>query len=397
MSATLEFTGERFVPGTTGAIAYEHGHRYAFALRYARGRRVLDAACGEGYGTALLATVAASAIGVDISDEAVAHARDVYATADRMRFECASVTALPIADASIDLVVSFETIEHLPAEDQPRMLAEFARVLTPEGVLVLSSPNRRRYSDERNYRNPFHLHELYRDELTRLLEQDFPVRRWHHQLPIYASAIWSEAPAPDAEAWVGDGRSVRPAPTPDGIYHLVVAAKRSGPSPASGPHVSLFTDSEDSERTRAEAAHAEVLRLDALLHEREAALAQQTAHIHHLEELVLFRERLIEERDAQLAACNALRESHEKRLNDSLASLAALREDGTATKEAAAASHAALGERETALRAAQQENARLEAAIGAQERIIAYRQSVQWWFQLPWVRARSWWQRLTGR
>src|SRR5688572_7250055 len=146
--AELEFTGERFVPGVPGEIVYEHVHRYAFARRLATGRRVLDAACGEGYGSALLAQVAVDVIGVDVDGATIAHARSTY-PARNLTFTEASVTSIPVASGSIDLVVSFETIEHLKASDQPLMLAEFARVLAPEGVLLVSSPNRPEYSDRR--------------------------------------------------------------------------------------------------------------------------------------------------------------------------------------------------------------------------------------------------------
>ena len=78
MNDELPFTGERFVPGTAGEIWYEHWHRYQFAGAFAAGRRVLDAACGEGYGSALLARSAASVVGVDIAADAVAHARARY-------------------------------------------------------------------------------------------------------------------------------------------------------------------------------------------------------------------------------------------------------------------------------------------------------------------------------
>src|SRR5215212_10066696 len=96
----LDFTGERFVPGASGDLAYEHWHRYAFARRFSAGKRVLDAACGEGYGTALLASVATDAIGVDIDTAAVAHAKARYADRPNLRFECGSVAALPFADSS---------------------------------------------------------------------------------------------------------------------------------------------------------------------------------------------------------------------------------------------------------------------------------------------------------
>ena len=80
MSADLEFTGERYVPGTAGEIAHEHWHRYAFARRFVAGRRVADVACGEGYGSALLAESAATVVGIDIDAATLAHARSTYAS-----------------------------------------------------------------------------------------------------------------------------------------------------------------------------------------------------------------------------------------------------------------------------------------------------------------------------
>src|SRR6185312_17504105 len=113
------------LPGVIGEIAYEHCHRYAFARRYVAGRRVLDAACGEGYGSALLADVAQTVVGVDIEPDVIANATATYGKRTNLFFEAASVTRLPLPDASVEAVVSFETIEHLKAEDQPPMLAEF--------------------------------------------------------------------------------------------------------------------------------------------------------------------------------------------------------------------------------------------------------------------------------
>src|SRR3954471_2687675 len=112
MSADLEFTGERYLPGTVGEIAHEHWHRYAFARTFVGGRRVLDAACGEGYGSALLATAAVHVTGVDIDARTLAHARAAYAGRVNVDFIEGSATMLPLPDASVDVVVSFETIEH---------------------------------------------------------------------------------------------------------------------------------------------------------------------------------------------------------------------------------------------------------------------------------------------
>src|SRR5215471_186794 len=127
MRSDLKFTGERFLPGVAGEIAHEHWHRYAFARGLVTGKRVADVACGEGYGSALLAAAAGSVVGIDVAADTIAHARRSYAALSNLRFEQASAVALPLPEASVDAVVSFETIEHLPREDQSRMLAEFGR------------------------------------------------------------------------------------------------------------------------------------------------------------------------------------------------------------------------------------------------------------------------------
>src|SRR5437762_11235071 len=92
----LTFTGERFLPDCAGEIAYEHWHRYAFARRFAAGKQVLDAACGEGYGSALLATVAHSVVGVDIDATSISHASSRYGDGNRVRFLAGSCSALPL-------------------------------------------------------------------------------------------------------------------------------------------------------------------------------------------------------------------------------------------------------------------------------------------------------------
>ena len=408
-----DFTGERFVPGAIGEIAYEHWHRYAFARRFAAGRRVLDAACGEGYGTALLGAVAAGATGVDIDAAAIARARATYGDRNHVSFATGSVTALPFAAASFDVVVSFETIEHLDAREQPPMLAEFRRVLAPGGLLVLSSPNKRRYSDERSHRNPFHRHELYRDDLARLLEPEFPYRLWFHQQPSHASAIWREGAAGDSdtcEAWSGGPDAVEPMTASDGVYHIVAAAATPGALPQSAPRVSLYADRDDTELARAQSNAAEVIRLDRLLEERDAALGREAAHVAHLEQLVAERERIVVERDAQLAAVNAARESFEHELaasrvaRDSLGQeLADARATAQASRRAQDEAGALAAQRERELAEARRELASLqgeqrdlEAALAAQERIIRYQHGLRWWLHLPWLRLKRGWQQWLG-
>ena len=365
MPSDLEFTGERFVPGIAGEIAHEHWHRYAFARRYVTGKRVLDVACGEGYGSALLAGVASAVTGVDIDAAAIAHARSSYRALPNVRFEEGSAAALPLPDASVDAVVSFETIEHLPRADQPRMLAEIARVLTQDGVLVMSAPNPAEYSTARNYRNPFHQHEPDRAELEALLDSAFPVRRWFRQRRYFGSAVWSEAAGEAVEAWMGEAARVDPASPPAAMYFVVVAARSQAALPAVDAALSLFSDRAESELARIDAVSGEVMRQDGLLRERDAALDRQTWHIRHLEDITLSRERIIIERDAQLAQLASHRE----------ADVAAANEERSGLAESLASS---------------------QRAIEAQERIIAYRQSARWWLSLPWLRVRLWWQRVRG-
>jgi SAM-dependent methyltransferase len=369
---SLEFTGERFVPGTQGEIAHEHWHRYAFARGLVAGRRVVDVACGEGYGSALLAPDASEVIGVDIDPRAVAHAVARY-QAGNLRFAVGSATALPLADAAVDAVVSFETIEHLPQQAQAAMIAEFARVLSPRGVLVLSSPNRPQYSDARGYRNPFHLHELDRGELDTLLRAPFPVRRWFRQRRYVGSALWSEEGGAVHEAWSGDAHDVSKASLPEALYFVVVAARSAEALPSVRPALSLFSDAGDDEERRIEAQAREVLRLDGLLAARDRALDAQAAHIAHLESLIAYRERIIVERDGQLAEHVAAREAQQARLAEAVSELGSLRQ---------------------ATQALEAERERLERAIAAQERIIAYRQSARWWMQLPWLRVRHLWHKV---
>jgi hypothetical protein len=240
----LPFTGERFTPECQREIWYEHWHRYAFALPLARGRRVLDAACGEGYGSALLSTRAASVLGVDLADDAVAHARARYGDRPGLRFEQADATALErLPDASFDLVVSFETLEHV--ERQAPMLDGFERLLAPGGLLLLSSPDKRTYSDLTGFRNEHHVRELYRDELDALLAPRFAAVRMYGQKLLFQSAIWDLGAAAtraapltaDADGAPVDGLAYAP------LYFIALCARDARDLPAEGAGLlSLFGD-----------------------------------------------------------------------------------------------------------------------------------------------------------
>lgn len=161
MADPLEFTGERFTPECVREIRYEHVHRYVFARGLVNGRSVLDAACGEGYGSALLAETAASVTGVDLSAEAVGHAGARYPSPN-LSFRQADCLELPFEDGAFDSVVSFETLEHL--DNHEGLLSEFRRVLSPQGFLLISTPDKAVYTDRMGNRNEYHVAELYRAE-----------------------------------------------------------------------------------------------------------------------------------------------------------------------------------------------------------------------------------------
>src|SRR5437763_4277161 len=112
----LEFTGERWTSAAHGQIELEHLHRYLLARDVCRGKDVLDIACGEGYGSALLAQVARHVIGVDIDCPSIAHAAVEYARAN-LHYVAGDATRVPLAAASFDVVVSFETLEHFAGQE----------------------------------------------------------------------------------------------------------------------------------------------------------------------------------------------------------------------------------------------------------------------------------------
>lgn len=167
-SPTLPFTGERIVPGQVSEPLFrEHEARYVFASKFVKDKAVLDVACGTGIGTHYLLTEGArSCLGLDIDRLAIDYARAAY---ESCQFEECDARSLCISDSSIDVVVSFETIEHL--RDQLKFLSECNRVLRPGGVLLCSTPNRTmsRWTTE----NPFHMHEFTVAEFARTLETVF--------------------------------------------------------------------------------------------------------------------------------------------------------------------------------------------------------------------------------
>lgn len=220
--AELEFTGERFVPTLYNDNTIEHLHRYAFACKFIQDKIVLDMASGEGYGSNLMADYAAKVIGADISNESIEHAKKKYQKPN-LSFFCSSAIELPIASNSVDVVVSFETIEHLLEQDE--MLTEIKRVLKLGGFFIISSPDKEFYTDVTGHLNQFHLKELYFSELKNLLKKYFSYTHYYLQRIAYGSIICPENHTGDLQIFFGDSNSINDLRTiNDGMYNIAICS-----------------------------------------------------------------------------------------------------------------------------------------------------------------------------
>lgn len=169
---------ERLNPAGRGAppwVRAQHFYRYAWAATQVSGRRVLDVACGTGYGSAMLAAGGATAVtGVD-RDLSAIDAAERTVLDRRCRFQVGDATALPFAAGSFDVVVSFETIEHI-AEERA-YLREMRRMVRPGGLFLVSTPNRVVMNPGRTIGdgsfNPHHVREYDRAEFVERLGYHF--------------------------------------------------------------------------------------------------------------------------------------------------------------------------------------------------------------------------------
>ncbi|MDP3975502.1 MAG: glycosyltransferase [bacterium] len=184
----LEPTGEKMIPQhhQENFIYGEHLARYFFATQFTKDKIVLDIACGTGYGTQTLEQEGASkVVGIDIDKETIDYAHQ-YFPLKNGEYIAADAQSIPFKENEFDVVVSFETLEHIP--DYQLFLKEARRVLKPNGILILSTPNNEVYPKG----NPFHIKEFNKTELRRELLNYFSTVDLRYQDNFLSNSIYKE-------------------------------------------------------------------------------------------------------------------------------------------------------------------------------------------------------------
>lgn len=150
--------------------AIEHLHRYAIVENYIKNKIVMDIACGEGYGSNIIKNNAKFVYGIDLDKNTIEHAKVKY-KASNLKFLSGSTSKIPLENNSIEIAISFETIEH--HNEHQEMMQEIKRVLKSNGIIIISTPDKLYYSDKRNFNNKFHIRELYKTDFKNLISNHF--------------------------------------------------------------------------------------------------------------------------------------------------------------------------------------------------------------------------------
>ncbi|APB69396.1 methyltransferase domain-containing protein [Paenibacillus polymyxa] len=178
---------ERFYPTKRDISYYEHFHRYLLAKIYVEGKKVLDIACGEGYGSHFLSQKAKNVTAVDVDSATIEAAKQKYIN-NNLTYLLGDINELDFEDKVFDVIVCYETIEHV--QDPYKAFNNLKRVLKDDGILIISTPNKAVYSDEKKFSNPFHIKEFYYKEYLDLLRTRFESVHIYGQRVLRGSYIW---------------------------------------------------------------------------------------------------------------------------------------------------------------------------------------------------------------
>lgn len=215
------WTGERLETTICNETMVEHLHRYAIAMELVKNKKVLDIACGEGYGSRMLAKNAKAVVAVDIDKVTISKAKEKYKI-NNIEFLIGSVEDIPANDNSFDVVVSFETLEH--TSNHEKMITEIKRVLKQGGILIISTPDKNNYSDKTGYKNLFHKKELYEEEFKNLMKKFFLKTNFYTQTSFAGSLLMNEQQQPIQKIFTGDYENIEPVNSFPIMYHVAIAS-----------------------------------------------------------------------------------------------------------------------------------------------------------------------------
>lgn len=302
-----EYTGERFIPEEcTGEIAIEHFQRYQFAKQLVKGKIVLDAACGEGYGSSLLSQDAEKVVGLDLDKETVVKATEKYGN-NKVSFLTGSIEKLPFDDYCFDVVVSYETIEHVASEAQCTFLREIRRVLKPDGILIISTPNKAVYTDLVKGDNSYHIKEFYPGEFQSFLTRYFGTIEIFCQYPDLGYFLSRQKE--NIHLYSKKGKSQE-----ECRYIIAVCCENSNNYKINTTGLTMFDDSMYYELNRyVHQAERDIIKLktesESFSNKLEKSIKEQKEYISRLENDISLQKKYIEklEKDNQ-----ALREARER-------------------------------------------------------------------------------------
>lgn len=225
MATSQNWTVERLDTSIFSETTIEHLHRYAVVLDFVGNKKVLDLASGEGYGTNLISKKAKQAIGLDINKEAIEKSRAKYKS-NNIEFHIGNAEKMPFQNKEFDVIVCFETIEHV---DNPNiLLSEIKRVLCPGGLLIISTPNKKIYSDKTGYNNIFHKKEFYEAEFFSILQKNFKYIQLNKQLNNSYSLIHSTLNT-QFEFFSGDFNQIGKCTVPEAMFFIAFASDNNLP------------------------------------------------------------------------------------------------------------------------------------------------------------------------